>query len=207
MSWNPNPFDPPMLIVGCSESKQLYAEKKHMELSTGKQGFMTSPSMPLAPIGSEERRDLLQIWFDGGENGKYSLLSNFSKLEGKGKDLKYSHGFNEGVSRGSGHILGSDMLGAEGKMGGGSISGSLHLNTSQEENLLREGVHLQTVNDVAWAPLCGRTFHLIATASMDTSIKVWRFQFKPDRNISLQLLSTMLDHKQPVYIKILIFLL
>jgi nucleoporin SEH1 len=37
-----------------------------------------------------------------------------------------------------------------------------------------KGGHNQTVNDVAWAPLAGRSFHMIASCSKDGTIIVWK---------------------------------
>jgi hypothetical protein len=39
-------------------------------------------------------------------------------------------------------------------------------------NKFNEG-HNSTINDVAWAPLMGRSFHMISTCSRDTII-VWK---------------------------------
>lgn len=36
--------------------------------------------------------------------------------------------------------------------------------------------HNGTVNDVCWAPNLGRSYHLIATASSDTKIKIWKLR-------------------------------
>ena len=38
-----------------------------------------------------------------------------------------------------------------------------------------KGGHTQTINDVAWAPLAGRSYHLIASCSKDGLIIVWKF--------------------------------
>ncbi len=34
--------------------------------------------------------------------------------------------------------------------------------------------HTATINDVAWAPLAGRSYHMIASCSKDTTIIVWK---------------------------------
>jgi len=36
--------------------------------------------------------------------------------------------------------------------------------------------HTSSINDVAWAPLAGRSFHLIVSSSADKSIIVWKMQ-------------------------------
>ena len=36
--------------------------------------------------------------------------------------------------------------------------------------------HAGPVNDVCWAPNLGRTFNLIATASSDQHVKIWKLQ-------------------------------
>jgi WD40 repeat protein len=37
-----------------------------------------------------------------------------------------------------------------------------------------KGGHTATINDVAWAPLAGRSFHMIASCSKDRTIIVWK---------------------------------
>lgn len=36
------------------------------------------------------------------------------------------------------------------------------------------GGHTASINDVAWAPLAGRSFHMIASCSKDKTIIVWK---------------------------------
>ena len=38
--------------------------------------------------------------------------------------------------------------------------------------------HLRMINDVAWAPIAGRSFHLVASASKDRTIIIWRIVFR-----------------------------
>jgi len=38
--------------------------------------------------------------------------------------------------------------------------------------------HKQMVNDVAWAPLAGRSFHFIASCSKDRTVVIWRVVLK-----------------------------
>jgi WD40 repeat protein len=40
------------------------------------------------------------------------------------------------------------------------------------------GEHSSPVQDIAWAPAMGRSFHLIATASRESSFKVWNLLFQ-----------------------------
>jgi WD40 repeat protein len=42
--------------------------------------------------------------------------------------------------------------------------------------------HTDTVTDVEWAPQFGRSFHLIATSSLDKSIIIWKVDLKYDFN-------------------------
>lgn len=39
--------------------------------------------------------------------------------------------------------------------------------------LFKDG-HDATVNDVAWAPLMGRSYHMIASCSRDTKVIIWK---------------------------------
>ena len=34
--------------------------------------------------------------------------------------------------------------------------------------------HKRMINDLAWAPIAGRSFHLLASASKDRTVIVWR---------------------------------
>lgn len=34
--------------------------------------------------------------------------------------------------------------------------------------------HSNTINDVEWAPLAGRSFHLIASCAKDRKVIIWR---------------------------------
>ena len=36
--------------------------------------------------------------------------------------------------------------------------------------------HSGSINDIAWAPLAGRSFHMIVTSATDKRIVVWRLQ-------------------------------
>ncbi len=48
-------------------------------------------------------------------------------------------------------------------------------------NLIIDG-HTDTVTDVEWAPQFGRSFHLIATSSLDKNIIIWKVDLKYDYN-------------------------
>jgi WD40 repeat protein len=36
--------------------------------------------------------------------------------------------------------------------------------------------HKDSIHDISWAPMSGRSHHLIATASKDKKVKIWKFQ-------------------------------
>ena len=38
--------------------------------------------------------------------------------------------------------------------------------------------HQRMINDVAWAPIAGRSFHLLASASKDRTVIIWRLVFR-----------------------------
>ena len=48
--------------------------------------------------------------------------------------------------------------------------------TSQLDGRLEQ--HMRMINDVAWAPIAGRSFHLVASASKDRTIIIWRIVFR-----------------------------
>jgi WD40 repeat protein len=50
------------------------------------------------------------------------------------------------------------------------INGNPNLNQGLENNVF----HKQMINDVQWAPLAGRSFHLVATCSKDQTVIIWR---------------------------------
>jgi len=51
--------------------------------------------------------------------------------------------------------------------------------------------HKGAVNDVAWAPNLGRSFHLIATASSDRNVKVWRLAKSAADGYSAECVATL----------------
>ncbi len=55
--------------------------------------------------------------------------------------------------------------------------------------------HADVVNDVAWAPAVGRAFHLLATASRDARVRVWRVaaEEEPGRGVKAEPASDPLD--------------
>ena len=42
-----------------------------------------------------------------------------------------------------------------------------------------ENGHSQTINAVAWAPLAGRSFHMIASCSDDGLVVIWKLVLRP----------------------------
>ena len=38
--------------------------------------------------------------------------------------------------------------------------------------------HTRAITDVAWAPLMGRSYHVIASASKDSHVNLWRFDLR-----------------------------
>ncbi len=58
-------------------------------------------------------------------------------------------------------------------------------NDSKKEYVLSTNLsngHSDTVTDVEWAPQFGRSFHLIATSSLDKKIIIWKVDLRYDRN-------------------------
>lgn len=48
-------------------------------------------------------------------------------------------------------------------------------------NLCNNG-HTDTVTDVEWAPQFGRSFHLIATSSLDKQLIIWKVNIRFEQN-------------------------
>ena len=69
----------------------------------------------------------------------------------------------------------------------------------------KEEGHTKSVNDVSWAPHGGRSFHLIASASSDSTFKIWKLKFIDDEGglqINCEKMATIDAHQNPVYIYI-----
>ena len=58
--------------------------------------------------------------------------------------------------------------------GGGPESASVRKFEHSDEFVFRG--HEGSINDIAWAPLAGRSFHLIATAATDRRILIWKLR-------------------------------
>jgi len=71
-----------------------------------------------------------------------------------------------------------------------------------------EKVQPQSITSISWAPMCGRSYHLLATGSRDTLVRVWKL--KPNPNATTiavaddehkwtpTLVGEFGDHKSPV---------
>ena len=46
--------------------------------------------------------------------------------------------------------------------------------------------HSNSINDVAWAPIAGRTFHMIVSADSNQQIIVWKVQTKDVFDLSVK---------------------
>eukprot|EP01120_Amphizonella_sp_Union-15-10_P017471 TRINITY_DN9706_c0_g1_i1.p1 TRINITY_DN9706_c0_g1~~TRINITY_DN9706_c0_g1_i1.p1 ORF type:complete len:326 (+),score=58.38 TRINITY_DN9706_c0_g1_i1:45-1022(+) len=68
--------------------------------------------------------------------------------------------------------------------------------------LLELSGHTNTINDIAWAPNIGRSYHLIATASKDTTVCIWKIQWIKGRDGSkpeVKQLACFQDHNAEVW--------
>jgi nucleoporin SEH1 len=65
--------------------------------------------------------------------------------------------------------------------------------------------HENPIHDVSWAPNMGRSYHLIASASKDTTARIWKFNLpKPTQDTNTkkttqQVVSTALEHPREVW--------
>ncbi|KAI9909412.1 hypothetical protein PsorP6_015028 [Peronosclerospora sorghi] len=74
--------------------------------------------------------------------------------------------------------------------------------------------HTDAIHDVCWAPNMGQSFHLLATASKDRTVRIWRLTIHQDDHLRAKaksthpgLLSCVLDLKKVIeYIPILVML-
>ena len=48
--------------------------------------------------------------------------------------------------------------------------------------LKNENGHKDTITDIEWCNQFGRTFHLIASSSIDTTMKIWKLDFTYSNN-------------------------
>jgi len=68
------------------------------------------------------------------------------------------------------------------------------------ETLLGNKPHTGAIRDVSWAPNMGRTYHLIATASKDQSIKIWKLQIQPEKQkVEAKDVASFNDHGAEVW--------
>eukprot|EP00455_Lapot_gusevi_P030068 TRINITY_DN3225_c0_g1_i5.p1 TRINITY_DN3225_c0_g1~~TRINITY_DN3225_c0_g1_i5.p1 ORF type:complete len:176 (-),score=27.22 TRINITY_DN3225_c0_g1_i5:30-557(-) len=59
--------------------------------------------------------------------------------------------------------------------------------------------HGETVNDVAWAPNLGRTYHLIATACKDQIVRIFRLWLNERGTYQHELICQLSDHGSEVW--------
>jgi nucleoporin SEH1 len=59
--------------------------------------------------------------------------------------------------------------------------------------------HAQAVNDVAWAPNLGRSYHLIASASKDGTARIWKLEKDKNGNYVANIMKTLNDHSAEVW--------
>jgi WD40 repeat protein len=77
-------------------------------------------------------------------------------------------------------------------------------------NLVLEngGGHTGTITDLNWAPLAGRSFHLVASCSKDQTAIVWRLEFdysdaqSSDPKINYSVICKLTDHRSIVIIEL-----
>jgi len=59
--------------------------------------------------------------------------------------------------------------------------------------------HSSTIHDVCWAPNMGRSYHLIATASKDRKVKIWKVQMQSEKQkLESKELASFDDHHAEV---------
>jgi len=60
--------------------------------------------------------------------------------------------------------------------------------------------HTSAIHDVCWAPNMGRTYHLIATASKDQTLKIWKLQIQSEKQkVEAKDVATFPDHQSEVW--------
>jgi len=68
------------------------------------------------------------------------------------------------------------------------------------ETLVGSKPHTGAIHDVSWAPNMGRTHHLIATASKDQTIKIWKLQIQQDKGkVEAKDVATFTDHQAEIW--------
>jgi len=68
------------------------------------------------------------------------------------------------------------------------------------ETLTGNKPHTGPIHDVCWAPNMGRTYHLIATASKDQTVKIWKLQIMPEKQkVEAKDVATFTDHQSAVW--------
>lgn len=60
--------------------------------------------------------------------------------------------------------------------------------------------HTNTINDVSWAPNLGRSYHLLASASKDQKVKIFKIQVLPEKyKIDIKEVASFDDHHSEVW--------
>jgi len=59
--------------------------------------------------------------------------------------------------------------------------------------------HTGPILDIAWAPNMGRSYHLIATASKDRTVRIWRIDQAKNGKYEVKLVKSFPDHNAEVW--------
>jgi len=58
--------------------------------------------------------------------------------------------------------------------------------------------HKEVIHDVAWAPSVGRSYHLLASASKDRTLSIWKLTSEEGGRVQTELMANHAHHKAEV---------
>ncbi|KAN0035671.1 hypothetical protein ACTA71_004955 [Dictyostelium dimigraforme] len=211
ISWNPSSYDKPMIAVGSNEP---YI--KIWEYSETLRKWVQIDTLTAYPIGSNISSGNLGGGIGsisggiGVNNSMGNLGSGVNNINSNLNNIS-SGSLNNGLNNTQGSI-GNGNIGSLNSISGNSgINNSLmsgansSINVSSGNNSIYSNNFdsssdsgSRAIHDVCWAPNMGRSYHLIATASKDHKVRIWKLS--SDRSkMELKEIMRKDDHKSEVW--------
>ncbi|KAN0027170.1 hypothetical protein ACTFIU_009855 [Dictyostelium citrinum] len=220
--WNPSSYDKPMIAVGSNEPYIKiweYSEtaRKWVQIdtltaypigSTISSGNLNSGSSSIgnSGIGGVNSNSMNNLGSGIGNN----INSNINNISvGGGVSGSLNNGLNSAQSNSVGNgnigslnsISGNSGLNSNSLMSGANSS----INVSSGNNSIYSNNFdsnsdggSRAIHDVCWAPNMGRSYHLIATASKDHKVRIWKLSSERSR-MELKEVMRKDDHKSEVW--------
>ncbi|KAN0004365.1 hypothetical protein ACTFIZ_010518 [Dictyostelium cf. discoideum] len=209
ISWNPSSYDKPMIAVGSNEP---YI--KIWEYSETARKWHQIDTLTAYPIGSTISSSNLNSGIGGASIGiNNNSMNNLGSGIGNNINNSISLGsgvggsLNNGLNSAQGNSIGNGNIGSLNSISGNSLMSVANssINISSGNNSIYSNSFdsssdggSRAIHDVCWAPNMGRSYHLIATASKDHKVRIWKLSSEKSK-MELKEVMRKDDHKSEVW--------